>query len=378
MKRIRISEMQGLYMSERLDLHDWLGQQDLRVGLLSLEQRRTVEYLLHLALVHSLSCTQYKARIKRLLDDDQDELLDPLLDMFNLLRESPEMNVFYKMTFLSYMNGDDKAFRRAGLSSRPLDKILMEHSFKGPPKIAIEDFSTQGMQALLRRCEPEIKSYIRWFVRRKLSFVVKGNREDPEAFEQDFYLKALVIFRWLYPFRSEVHQLASVKSSLHNAGINEIYRNTTKKRGRVFYSEREGFNNRQVELSALDAAGVDDWETRAMDLNNGSLITVPDVSYRKISLDQMLQKLPSSQAQAINLLITDNPPEEFFDRAERMYNVRVPDDEYDVFLRRLRSREDKQGLRPNSLLHRLVRRHCGLSKSDMRGLLRTARESMVG
>lgn len=343
------------------------------VATLSSDQVLYIEHLFHLFLLHSLSSPQLKRNLTRIMDEDQLELVPAIFNLKIALRESAEINCYYKLGFIKYLQGQPRYLREMGIGTQRIARMMRKHPIRGVPKPAIRDLSPQHQRELYERIEPELNRYIRNYVSYKQKFIAKSQRSlEMRDLQHDLATKAIVAFRWLYPYRDENHIIPATKQSIHNAGVNEIKAWTTQKRGR-FVKNAHGDNEaRVVNLEALDVPENNSWQTITSGGLSGSGETVSwnDIEQRQ-SLESLLMRLRPQYRRAILLLSTSDPPSDFIEFLERRLETRIID--YEDFLPRLRVREDKMGLTPFTLLRAAVAAYCDITDERMEKLVKFSR-----
>lgn len=351
-------------------IHSWLASQEQDLTILSTEQQLYLEQQLHLLLLHGLSAAQYKAHLQRMLDKDQQFLLASLVNLRVRLIEDPDLNTWYKPTFLRYLETQDPIyFRYLRRHSGRVDRMLREHPIRYTPQIMIVDYGPLHQQALFEEMRGELEKYIHGFVNSRMSFIFKSNRMQPRDLVYDLICRLLVIYRWQYPFRNREHLLKSCKASVRNAGVNMIHYWTSQGRARLLHNDKEGYSNRAVALSEMMEHKLQNsnWEEQALGWDNEGIVSCPDKMVQDLALQQFRERIDTRTRVALDLILNPKPPVEFLNFAEQLYHTRITD--LESFQRTLFVRELKLKLPPFSLFLRLVRKYCGLEKWEMELLL---------
>lgn len=126
--------------------------------------------------------------------------------------------------------------------ARRIHAILLDDPrFKLETRAAVRTFplgeaqiSTQYTQDLFKRIYPDLSQYVRFWVKKKLSFLIKHDNQTLADFHNEVILKLLQCFNKLMPTtKTERHVSNYLKASAKNHIMNMIAAATTKKRGRL-------------------------------------------------------------------------------------------------------------------------------------------------
>jgi hypothetical protein len=103
-----------------------------------------------------------------------------------------------------------------------------------------------------------LQSYVRKFIYRKMRFIVNSYGVGADDIEADLMLRGIQALRKNYPFyKSELHAINTVKTAIHNLGIDIIIKYTRQKNNRLNKTS-DGFESTLVDFNVLENYIADD------------------------------------------------------------------------------------------------------------------------
>lgn len=161
--------------------------------------------------------------------------------------------------------------------------------------------SPAAMDEAVARIVDELESHIGKFINKKLIFTTKGTGRDKEDIESDLQIAAIRGAYKVYPFQHcHLHMVNTMKSAIHNVGMNLIQQATTKSRQALveergeFVLLREGFDfyGRQNDASSVTSqCGID-----------GSASGDDCTTTNQITYSQLLAQVKGRSAQFLAML----------------------------------------------------------------------------
>ena len=140
--------------------------------------------------------------------------------------------------------------------------------------------------------------YIIKYVKKKFYFITKHNNYDEVDFVRPLEIAAMAAFYQTIPFKERLHTVNTIKSAIHNAGINEIERFVAKKRSRL---TEDGVT--QISLSSKNESD----QVYDKEISDSKNITDnEDRTVLKISVIALLHKYSGKKRRVLQLLMRKN------------------------------------------------------------------------
>lgn len=208
-----------------------------RLRRLSRSQMNYVKEQFILYLVHGISFREAIARCNAILEDDQHAERVVIKERLAAMIEDHYCNTVVKPAIIMLARGDRSAFRKAHASTAFTATVIRRH-----PKIfrrvvrdvKFDDLSPRGIATVERDYLERVQSHARNYVWRKAKFLMSAEHGlSASDMINDLQLLALRAFRWYFPFRSGLHMLNTMRSTISNRGKSMVKYNVADSRRRL-------------------------------------------------------------------------------------------------------------------------------------------------
>lgn len=215
-----------------------------RGNLLTELAKDQLDYLHEQFVIYLVQGNTFNAVLKNcrsILDDDQAHLDSILRDKLQFMIEDYECNALYKTAILRLAMGDATGFRNLQVNPRRTQTIIKNNAsiFKKRVKeIKFDNIGPKHLASIEQENLRQLKSHIYWFVQNKAKFLTLAEPGKSVAdIQNDIQIFALIGLRKIYPFRSGLHLLNTLKATVTNRGNSLITYNTADIRRRLIQTE---------------------------------------------------------------------------------------------------------------------------------------------
>lgn len=197
------------------------------------------QYVLYLISAQSYA-TSF-ATIKACLTQDQQMLIPEIREATRNLIEDYKCNALYKLAILRLAQNDTTGFKNLQVNPNPTRAVLRKYRTKVNKRIRQIKFDNIGptqLKALEVDIIKQLEKHIHWFAMRKAKFLTMAEPgKSILDIMAELQIFAVVALRRFYPFRSNLHLLNSIKSSVTNRGNSLISFNVAGRRRRMFQDD---------------------------------------------------------------------------------------------------------------------------------------------